>query len=203
MSNAVILVHGLGSHPVIMMLLARRIRSAGYTVRNWGYPSIMGDIQRHADRFAKLLEQYEADAEISTIQLVTHSMGGIVARRTFADYVPEKLKSVVMIAPPNQGSPVAARLSRWLGWMCRPLAELADGKESFVNQLAQTTPRPLGVIACRYDRVVPIASTHLPDLADHVILPAGHNSVLLRRDVADHTIHFLRHSKFESSAENV
>lgn len=197
MSEAVIVVHGLAAHPIMMMLLARRIRGAGYDVRNWGYPSISGNIERHAERFSRLLQQYEADDDISAFHLVTHSMGGIVTRRALADEAPSKLKSIVMIAPPNRGSPIAARLSPWLGWMCRPLTELADDKESFVNRLTQTTPRPVGVVACQYDRVVPLASTRLPDLADHVILPAGHNSVLLRRDLAEHTVHFLQTGAFK------
>lgn len=203
MAESVIVVHGLAAHPIMMMLLARRIRKAGYDVRNWGYPSITGNIERHAARFAKLLEQYELNGDVSAFHLVTHSMGGIITRKALLECAPSKLKSIVMIAPPNHGSPVAARLSPWLGWMCRPLTELADGKDSFVNQLTQTVSRPVGVIACQYDRVVPLSSTRLPELADHIVLPTGHNSVLLRRDLAEHTIHFLQTGAFKPQTSSV
>ncbi|MCR9119066.1 MAG: alpha/beta fold hydrolase [bacterium] len=203
MQDTVILVHGLASHPILMGLLARRLRSAGFRVRNWGYPSIRGNIARHSDRFTTLLNQFEDDPQIGRFHLVTHSMGGIVTRRALADYEPTKLGRVVMIAPPNRGSPVAGRLSPWLGWFCHPLSELADHGESFVNGLGTSLPRPVGVIACRNDRVVPIQSTHLPCEADHIILPTGHNSVLLRRDVAELAGSFLREGKFSSNGSHV
>ena len=48
-TDAVILLHGFGGLPIQTALLARRLRTSGYTVANIGYPSWRWPIDRVLD----------------------------------------------------------------------------------------------------------------------------------------------------------
>ena len=147
MNDSVILVHGLAAHPLMLSILAGRIRRAGFHVRNWGYPSIWGDIPKHAQRFGKLLQQYETNNEVQRFHLVTHSMGGIVGRRALADFAPEKLKSIVMIAPPNNGSPGGGSIVALVGLDVPPVDGACRHEREFCEHIGQNHPA-----ACRRNR---------------------------------------------------
>lgn len=194
--ETVVLVHGLGSHPLLMYPLERRLKRSGFETLNWGYPSLWNGIERHALRLAGELARLDAAPEVTRIHLVTHSMGGIVARRALLDARFTKLRSLVMLGPPNGGSRVASVLARGLGWLCQPLHELADGQDSFVNRLPIPEGIAIGVLAAQYDRVVAVEKTRLPSQRDHRVLPTGHNSMLFRRDVGAYVACFLREGQF-------
>ena len=101
-----------------------------------------------------------------------------------------------MLGPPKRGSRVAAVLAQGLGWFCRPLAELSDAENSFVNTLAPPDGVDVGIIAASFDRVLSVESTHLPTERDHLVVPSGHTSMLFRSDVAEYTAAFLRQGHF-------
>ena len=47
-----------------------------------------------------------------------------------------------------------------------------------------------------HDGTVAVASTRLEGQSDHLVLPANHTGILLRRDTADQVVAFLRTGKF-------
>ena len=97
-SHQVLLVHGLGAHRLLMTMLSARLRQAGYEVINWGYPSFRSSIAQHGERLRELLLQLDNDPAVAHISLVTHSLGGIVAR-------------AALVGPSPQGSYVEHRKS--------------------------------------------------------------------------------------------
>src|SRR5687768_1230507 len=99
--EAVVLVHGLLANTLIMESLARWLKPRFHQVVNWGYSSLWSPIERHARQLAELL--YQLDDQCERIHLVTHSMGGIIARVALADFLPRRFGRLVMIAPPNRG----------------------------------------------------------------------------------------------------
>jgi pimeloyl-ACP methyl ester carboxylesterase len=202
--DVVLLVHGLAAHWLMLKPLENHIRKCGFQTLNWGYASIWSNISQHAVRLAAVIRQLHLDPGVGSIQLVTHSMGGIVARAALLECEIGKIKSMLMLAPPNKGSRVAAVLSHGLRWICKPLPELSDSPQSFVNTLPPPPQLQIGIIAAEYDRVVALESTHLarelPREVEHQTVPTGHNSMLFRRDVAESVTTFLKTGHFQKCA---
>ena len=196
-SSAVLLIHGHAAHPMVMAPLAKRLSNHFGRVVNWGYNSLWSEIAVHSDRLADALRQLDETESIDAINLVTHSMGGIVTRLALERYRPRKFGRLVMIAPPNSGSRVATFLKPWLGRICPPLNQLTDDASGFVCTLAHPSDVEVGVIAARWDYMVPETSTHLPCEADHVVLPGLHSSVLFHRETAEQVRCFLLGGRFQ------
>src|SRR5437764_182175 len=125
-SHALILIHGLGAHWLVMSPLARRLKSQFGRVINWSYSSLWSRIERHGQHMAEQLQKLDDDPRVERIDLITHSMGGIVARLALAAHMPSKMGRMVMLAPPNTGSHVARSLATVFGRLCPPLVQLSD-----------------------------------------------------------------------------
>lgn len=57
----------------------------------------------------------------------------------------------------------------------------------------------IGIVAARYDRVIPERNSHLAVESDHVILPSGHNGLLVRPSAAQQAVEFLKQGQFRQS----
>ena len=164
MSQTVVLIHGLGGNRSDMWRLGRRLRCAGYQIRKIGYWSIGQRIEPLVERLKELLEEMENTSSVEGVHLVGHSMGGIIARGALADQRESKVKSLLMIAPPNQGSHVARQMAPWFGWVVPSLAQLSDAPDSYVNlldQLVELDDLKLGIIEAEKDRVIARGAVHL------------------------------------------
>lgn len=192
----VVLVHGLAANRLIMRSLARSLGKAFAATLNWGYQSLWSPIERHSRELAALLRQLDQGREHDRIHLVTHSMGSIIGRLAVAEYLPERFGRFVMIAPPNRGSHIAARLAPYLGRICPPLVQLANHESSFVCSLPPPAIGELGIIAAQADFLVLEPSTRLGCERDHIILPGLHSSLLWRPETAEQVRHFLEYGQF-------
>ena len=199
----VILVHGLAAHRLVMGRLAWSLRDLYARVVNWGYSSLWSPIERHGRALAGMLERLDSEGKHSRIHLVTHSMGGIVARLALAEYLPRNFGRFVMIAPPNRGSHLAARLAPFLGRVCPPLVQLGNHEASFVCSLPLPQVTDLGIIAAKTDFLVRHPNTRLGCERDHIILPGLHSSLLWRRETAEQVRHFLEHGEFRRQQSGV
>ena len=197
--DVVVLVHGLLATTIVMRSLARSLGGVFSGVVNWGYESLWSPIERHGRQLAELLEQLDKDDAHNRIHLVTHSMGGIIGRIALAEYMPRRFGRFVMIAPPNRGSHIAARLAPFLGRICPPLAQLTNHSESFVCSLPPPSISELGIIAADRDFLVLEPNTRLGCECDHIILPGLHSSLLWRRETAEQVRHFLEYGRFARS----
>lgn len=112
--HLVVLLHGLNRSRTCWQPLVQELATAGYVPMTIGYPSWMGGVDAHAQRIAAVLDQLDGAGEIS---FVTHSMGGLVLRRLLDGpgnwRARFKLQRCVMLAPPHQGSRIAARVAMW------------------------------------------------------------------------------------------
>jgi pimeloyl-ACP methyl ester carboxylesterase len=196
--DAVVLVHGLAANSLVMAPLARALSRCYGQVVNWGYSSLWSPIECHGQRLAALLKGL--DEQVERVHLVTHSMGGIIARLALAEFQPQRLGRFVMVTPPNRGSHVASRLAPWLGRICPPLVQLAECSDSLVCRLPLPQVQELGVIAAATDFLVREPNTRLGCETDHITLPGLHSSLLWRRETAEQVQHFLEHGRFRRAA---
>ena len=178
-NDIVVLVHGLGGSRLDMWPLGRRLKRRGYNVRQWGYRSFGHRIETHAERLAEDLVAMDANISKGKIHLVTHSMGGIIARTMLANHSIKNLGRIVMLAPPHQGSHMARKLVPYLGWLTPSLKQLSDAEDSFVNQLPNSL-RPeveFGIVEATKDRVIAQGCVLLDGYRDYARV-TGHHGVL-------------------------
>jgi len=199
-NDIVVLVHGLGGSRLDMWPLSRRLKRCGYTVRNWSYRSLGQRIETHAERLAQDLTAIDADISAGQIHLVTHSMGGIIARKMFANHSIDNLGRVVMLAPPHQGSHIAGRLVRYIGWLTPSLNQLSDARDSFVNQLPNSflaSGIEFGIVEASKDRVIVQGGVLLDGYRDYARVE-GHHGVLAWYPQAIQLVQdFLMHGSFK------
>lgn len=211
--DMVILLHGLGRTSVSMKRVEWRLRQDGFRVVNITYPSRRRSVEELADRWLPEVIAVNVSTPTARVHFVSHSLGGIVLRQYLAKHSLTNLGRVVMLAPPNQGSELADRLSgSVLGrWLLGPsLSELgtADaglpkrlgpaqfevgiitGDRSFNPFLSRLLPGP-------NDGKVSVASARLEGMKDFLIVHSSHTWVMWRRKTVDQVSHFLAHGHFE------
>jgi triacylglycerol esterase/lipase EstA (alpha/beta hydrolase family) len=195
-SEKVVLVHGVASHRSVMWPIAYRLWYDGFCAETWSYITFFRSIESHADRFAAYISKQFANE--SKVHIVAHSMGSIVVRVALNRIEPSRVGRIVLLAPPNAGSPVARIISKLSGQMIVPALELSDQPGSYVNRIESTNDFEIGVLAAKYDFLVPLANTHFANETCHRTLSTTHNSLLVSRDASRRIIHFLRNGKFGS-----
>lgn len=192
--ETVVLVHGFGANRMLMRPMERRLQRLGYATLNWGYPSLVGSLERHARRLREELEKVDEQAQV--FHLVGHSMGAIIARLAQSYGALPNLRRTVLIAPPNRGTPVARWFGPLLRSFCPAVWELADHHESFVNSRLPDSSAATAVIQAQYDWMVPSNSVDLEGQDDHICLRATHGSVLFQREAALQIHRFLSTGRF-------
>ncbi len=196
-SEVVVLVHGMGRSPVSMAPLAWTLRRAGYEVINWGYSSTCCEIGELGARLERDLLDRAAEGPVR-LHFVGHSLGNILVRWVLAHDEQGALEvgRIVMLAPPNQGSRVADRYARPLGWLLKPLPELRTAAITGSTELHLADRHEVGVIAGLYDRKVAVPETRIDGMDAHLVLPATHPFLMLRRDVHRLVLSFIQTGAF-------
>lgn len=197
----VVLVHGLLHRRSMMTGLGNFLCQNGRKVYYFDYPTSRKTIEEWGELLADMLERTAEKHD--KIDLVTHSMGGLLARIALARFskkgLNRKINRVVMLAPPNHGSRQAAKwLKNFLPsrYLVRPLADLSSTPDAMVHSLPLPLDYEVGVVTARYDTRVYPGSTYLVNAADAITLDAGHAFMMDVPAVRRHTLHFLEHGCF-------
>ena len=101
-------LHGMGRTPISMLILAGRLRRAGYPVSLFGYSVTVETLETIARRFLERVRQ-EVEPEQS-YAVVGHSLGNVITRLVDPE-LPEGFCRFIMLAPPNR-LPRSAHLLR-------------------------------------------------------------------------------------------
>jgi alpha-beta hydrolase superfamily lysophospholipase len=212
----VVLLHGLGRSGRSLALLEADLAGQGYSVLNLDYPSLKYPIEYLAEEVLHPEVARLSASSPAKIHFVTHSMGGIVVRYYLKHHDLPGLGRVVMLTPPNQGSELADLLKRsvlFKKFMAPAGLELGTDMDSVPRKLGGAD-FDLGVIAGSRsynpinslilegpdDGTVTVESTRMPGLADFIVLPCSHNSIVRSKTAIGQVIHFLRHGAFQRTA---
>jgi pimeloyl-ACP methyl ester carboxylesterase len=152
---------------------------------------------------------------IERIDLVTHSMGGLVVRAYLAKHADPRLHRLVMIATPNHGAEMADLLKR--NWIFRGLFG-PSGQQLSTEGLIATLPTPpfeFAVIAgargtpTGWNRLIPgdddgtvtVASTQLAGAVDFATVPTIHTFLIGEPEVVAMTRRFLNEGRLRAEGE--
>lgn len=210
MRPKVALLHGLARGHGSMAKLAKVLRAAGFSTWSQTYPSRKHSIRYLASALTEELVEYAAG---EPLHAVTHSMGGIVVRHLQDPRV--QWSRIVMLAPPNRGSRLAASLVRnplfhfFYGPAGRELANASEWplprvapaiiagtrNVALSNVTSWTFGRriPAGV---QSDGTVTIDETMLDDMAAFAKVDATHTWIMNSPDVHRLVIGYLRDGRF-------
>jgi pimeloyl-ACP methyl ester carboxylesterase len=196
-----------------MAKMERALDIAGYEVHNVSYPSRKGSVEDLARQVrASIVARCSGDRPVN---VVAHSLGGILLRWIQAYDPLPRVGRVVMLSPPNHGSEVVDVLGNWklFAWLNGPAGrQLGTGAEGMPSQLGApefefgilTGDRSINWVLSRMipgkdDGKVSVASAQLEGMRDFRVLPTAHPFIMKHRAAIAATLSFLEHGRFVAS----
>jgi rhomboid family GlyGly-CTERM serine protease len=211
--ECVILLHGLCRSALSMEFIERALKQSGYAVLNLDYASTRKSITDIAlNDTAKAVSTCRRQG-YERIHFVTHSMGGIVARRYLQDHRLPEGSRLVMLAPPNQGSELMdwavasfPRLSRLAG---PGASQLRTGDQTLLARLnpvsaevgiiiGNTSWNPYfsNILPGGDDGKVTVERAKLAEMTDFLIAKCNHTTILFNPMIQRQVVRFLEHGRF-------
>ena len=206
--RSVVFVHGLWMTGFEAVWLGHRIaHRRAATLHRFHYRSVAASVSESAAALSRFVDALGEE----TVDLVGHSLGGVVILTLLERTPPRRPGRAVLLGAPLQGSCAARGLARWPGGrgiLGRAIAEaVLDARPRMqalhreVGVIAGTAPYGLGRLVARLpepnDGVVLVEETRLAGARDHIELPVNHSGMLFSRVVADQTAAFLENGRFE------
>lgn len=208
--------HGFLRTGIAMRPVRSRLVGAGW--HHVGLPTAryeLSDLDRLGAWAAQQIREASTRVGGGRVDVVTHSMGGLVLRASLRHSPP--LRRAVMLSPPNQGAEMAAQVRRLLplhklGW--DPLAPLLPGAphllplpDGEVEVGVLVGARNAGgrgynpLLGADNDGKVRIDEAPLEGAAEFRVVQARHPSIMARAHVLDLVVRFLRTGSFEAGAD--
>ena len=197
-----LLIHGYLATKGSLHLLEQHLARRGHVVMSFRFgPINLGDIRDSAGLVARKVESIIAQTGVSHVDIVGHSMGGLVGlyyvKRLGGRH---RVRRLVLLGTPTRGT-----WSALLGLVTVPLGlaslQLLPGSP-FLQELSET-PLPEGVdvvsIGALRDWLAPVARTALEGVRN-IALPTGHSGLLVDEEVADLVAGLLREGAPASEA---
>lgn len=212
MTDHVILLHGLWMRGFALLMLDRRMMEAGFRVHRFDYLSVAASRERILERLQQQVHELAAEPDTTSVHLVGHSLGGLLALQACGTDPSLPPGRVVCLGSPLMGSAAArgfAGLGRSGGALLghhRLLLEQGlqrwDGPRE-VGMIAGCTRIGLGAVLARmpgeHDGTVAVEETRLPGLTAHCVVETSHTGLLFSADVAGRAGRFLRTGSFAAA----
>jgi len=188
-------------------LLAQRhwLAQYGFAPQTFSYPSV----RRSLDENSRLLARYLSNLPDGALNLVAHSLGGLVVLNMLARAPVPRIRRIVLMGSPCGGSycasvllriPLLAPLvgrsirdasgqTRWDVPADVEIGVLAGNRSFGFGRVIRGLPRP-------NDGVVSVEETRLAGCRDAITLPVSHSEMLISKDCARQAGHFLQNGRF-------
>ena len=215
--HCVILIHGLARTSRSLRKLGKEVETHGYKVFYLDYPSRHFTIEHLALKYIPKLLLKCGTRHYKQVHFVTHSMGGVLLRYYLSKNTIKNLGNTVMLSPPNQGSEVADKLSRFslFQWFNGPAGmQLKTGAGFLTTRLGKAN-FPVGIITGTVpsifdsffwllipgenDGKVSVESAKLQGMKDFLSVNKNHTYIMNDNLVINQTIHFIEHACFIKS----
>ena len=211
---AVMLIHGIIRSSKSFSRMTERFEASGYTVIGFDYPSTRVGIQDSAQYLDSVIRSLDG---IEQINIVVHSMGGLLVRAWLRKHNDPRIRRMVMLGVPNNGAQMADMFRR------NPLfktifgpagQQLITDPEGLINGLP--TPKfDFGILAGSRgnirghnplipgddDGTVSVANTRLPGAADFITVRAMHSFIMYNEEVIDLTHRFITEGHFRDDGK--
>jgi triacylglycerol lipase len=211
---AALCLHGFLRTGLSMLPMGRHLQAQGYA--RVPCPTVVyqaAPLARHAATMSERARRLAAEQGVPRVDLVTHSMGGLLARAMLAQGAP--IRRIVMLAPPNRGAWMAEQARRLLplhllGW--DPLQPLLPGAPGALPQGAADVE--IGILTGGRgddrgmwpfvpgdnDGRVRVEEAALEGARELRVLPYGHATIMLRAEVMRLVTGFLKEGRFPDPA---
>lgn len=206
----VVLLHGLWRSCRAMEPMARALNREGFSTLNLPYPSTrlpIPELVKH------IRQEIDKIADDRPVHLVTHSLGGILARALMLATPAWKPGRVVMLAPPNCGSEIVdwsrqhPLLRRLLGPAGRALGSdgipcelpgLSDESESAVIMGRHPTiPFFSHLLDEDNDGIVSVSRGRVEGARCFAVIDADHTFIQMHPEAIRLTVSFLKSGSWE------
>ena len=204
MPHPVLILHGLWMRAPALQLLRRRLHAEGFAPATFDYASRSADPVESCRRLARRIESFDGEA----VHLVGHSLGGLLALETLAQYARLPVGRIVCLGSPLRGASAASGLGRFSAsqWFLGRSADLlrrgavVPAAGASIGMIAGTRPFGFGRFFTRFDGpndgTVALRETRVEGLADHIAIHATHSGLIFSRQAAALTARFLRNGSF-------
>lgn len=200
-----VLVHGIWMQGFMMGVMSKRLQALGFRTVTFSYDFLNNTPAENA----RDLYQRIGELGARRVNLVGHSLGGIIILHLLDQYQDLAINKVVLVGSPVRGSYVAKRVHE--NRVLRPLlgksanGGLLDGAPQFRGD------RPLGIItgsgnigllALLYpagdnsDGVVRHSETLIENATDRIGIKSSHSAMIFSNNCADFVANFLNLSRF-------
>jgi triacylglycerol esterase/lipase EstA (alpha/beta hydrolase family) len=188
-TDPILLLHGVLCNGGVWRSLKRRLRQAGLgPVYAPSYGPPLASIDLFADQIAAKIDRILAATGAAQLSIVSHSMGGLVARAYVRNYGGDKVRREMTIGAPHHGS-----VHAWL-FPGTSLGQLRPG-----NAWLEALPEPEGdsppfvsVWSWHDSMVAPQTSARLRHARNVEVVGVGHNALLTDPEVAAKVIEELK-----------
>ena len=204
--EATVLVHGIWMSGFMMSVMSKRLDTLGFRTVTFSYNFLNNSPAENARDLYRRIGELGA----SRVNLVGHSLGGIVILHLLDQYPKLRVGKIVLIGSPVKGSYVARRVND--NRVLRPLlgrsidgGSLLDGAPQFKRDTPLgiiTGSGQMGLAALLYpagddsDGVVRNSETMIDNATDRIELPHSHSAMIFSGKCADYVANFLNLGRF-------
>lgn len=212
MKKTIVLIHGLHMYSWSLFYLAAGFRKAGCDVKVFGYHTV----KFNREKTLSDLHEFLNSLKTHDITLIGHSMGGMVAKLYFQTYQAKNIGRIITIGTPHNGSFMARYLLKTpVKFLLGTSAECGfiTPPQKWNNII------PLGCIAgnANFGMTSMLAKLHgnmapsdgtvflneaIDENAhDYTVLPLQHTQMIMKKEVIDDCMHFIKTHKFLTSKQ--